>query len=57
MEGKEVFTLVVENFGTLSAGTVALIMALRNRVHTIKITKNGFELKGIAKDEALSGKS
>lgn len=57
MEGKEIFTLVVENYLTLSVGTVALIMALRNRIDYLKITKDGFELKGTAKDEALSGKN
>ncbi len=57
MEGKEIFTLVVQNYLTLSAGTAVLIMALRNRIDTLKITKNGLELKGKAKDGALSGKS
>jgi hypothetical protein len=55
MEGKEIFTLVIDHYPALSAGTAMLIMALRNRIGSIKVTKNGVELKAVAKEKALSG--
>jgi hypothetical protein len=55
MEGKEIFTLVIEHYAALSAGTAVLIMALRNRIGSLKVTKSGVELKATAKEKALSG--
>jgi hypothetical protein len=55
MEGKEILSLAIENYATLSAGTVALIVALKNKIDYLKITKNGLELRGAAKEAALSG--
>lgn len=56
MEGKEIFTLVIENYAALTTGTAALIIALKTKVDHLKITKNGLELKGASKIDALNGK-
>ena len=46
---------MIENFGALSAGTVALIVALKNKIEYLKVTKDGLELRGAAKEKVLSG--
>lgn len=55
MEGKEVFSIVIENFAVLSAGTVALIVALKNKIDYLKISKEGLEMRAAAAKEAALG--
>ncbi len=56
MEGHEVLTLVIENFDALGYGTAALIVALKSRIECLKITEDGLELSGPAKEQTLNVK-
>ena len=57
MEGKDVFALVIENYFMLSMGTVALIAALKTKIGSIEVNKDGFKLVSAEeKQSALNGK-
>ena len=55
MDGQEVLKLIIDNFGSLSTGTVALIAALKVKIDTIEITKYGMKIIGAKKEKALDG--
>ena len=51
MSGADVVTIVVENWGTLSAGAAGILVALRHRHVKVGFTKDGIAISASMSDE------